>query len=235
DTRSSMVTAPILEIFASLQGEGIRLGEEQIFVRLAGCNMNCDYCDTPLGKFADHGQHQTAAQVFDRINEINKLRSYRTISITGGEPLLYPEFLLEFLPLCKQNGFITYCDTNGTLPDVLALIIPWIDMVSMDFKLESDCHVNVWDSHEEFLKAGADKIFVKLVVTSRTRDEEILTAVNLIRKINKRIPLVIQPVTPVEGIDPAPQSMVMHWFEMAHNLIPDTRLIPQKHPEWNVH
>ena len=39
--------ARIMEVFSSLQGEGVRLGERQIFVRFGGCNLQCDYCDEP--------------------------------------------------------------------------------------------------------------------------------------------------------------------------------------------
>ncbi|MEM4195978.1 MAG: 7-carboxy-7-deazaguanine synthase QueE, partial [Methanothermobacter sp.] len=39
--------APIMEVFSSIQGEGLLLGKRQIFIRFAGCNLNCSYCDTP--------------------------------------------------------------------------------------------------------------------------------------------------------------------------------------------
>ena len=47
--------APIIEIFSSFQGEGLLIGERQIFVRFAGCNLNCNYCDTNDSKSEKSG------------------------------------------------------------------------------------------------------------------------------------------------------------------------------------
>ena len=46
------MTAPIVELFSSLQGEGLLVGERQVFVRFAGCNLECAYCDTPAARSA---------------------------------------------------------------------------------------------------------------------------------------------------------------------------------------
>ena len=47
--------APIIEIFSSIQGEGLLIGERQIFVRFAGCNLDCTYCDTKNSQSANVG------------------------------------------------------------------------------------------------------------------------------------------------------------------------------------
>ena len=89
-----MMKAPIIEIFSSFQGEGLLVGQRQIFVRFAGCNLNCNYCDTNDSKSEQSGKLMTPEEV---INEINKILTpdCKTISFTGGEPSLYPEFISQ--------------------------------------------------------------------------------------------------------------------------------------------
>ena len=122
--------APIIEIFSSLQGEGLLIGKRQIFVRFAGCNLNCSYCDTKNSISEDSGKLMTPEEV---ISEINKILTpdCNTISFTGGEPALYPEFINEVSKLTDLNIML---ETNGTLPNNIDLIDK-LDIVSLDIKL----------------------------------------------------------------------------------------------------
>ena len=125
-----MMKAPIIEIFSSFQGEGLLIGERQIFVRFAGCNLNCNYCDTNDSKSEKSGRLMTPQSVTD---EINKLLTpdCRSISFTGGEPSLYPDFINE---VSKLTDLKIMLETNGTLPDNIDSIEK-LDMVSLDIKL----------------------------------------------------------------------------------------------------
>ena len=88
--------APIIEIFSSIQGEGLLIGERQIFVRFAGCNLDCSYCDTKNSQSANVGTMMSVNQVLD---EIKKLRTddLGSISYTGGEPMLHADFIAELI------------------------------------------------------------------------------------------------------------------------------------------
>lgn len=80
------------EIFYSLQGEGSRVGEPSVFVRLAGCNLRCRWCDTPKASWNPQGESLSLRALLSRLHEWPKA----PVVITGGEPLL-----AEFLPnLC---------------------------------------------------------------------------------------------------------------------------------------
>ena len=107
-------TLKTTEIFASVQGEGLRQGEPTIFVRLAGCNLRCGFCDT---KKAWEGGQETAIEAI--VEEVVRLRrEYPTawVSITGGEPLAQ-----DIHPLTLRlhvAGFRVQIETNGTFPPV---------------------------------------------------------------------------------------------------------------------
>ena len=123
--------APIIEIFSSFQGEGVLIGQRQIFVRFAGCNLNCAYCDTKNSISKKEGTLMTPEEVVSKIESI-LTPDCHTISFTGGEPSLYPEFINE---VSKLTGLDIMLETNGTLPANIGLIDN-LDIVSLDIKLK---------------------------------------------------------------------------------------------------
>jgi organic radical activating enzyme len=96
----------INEIFYSIQGEGKYVGIAAVFVRFAGCNANCKWCDS---KYARKTNFQlTPKQIFTRV----KKYPAKDIVITGGEPTrqnLHPLF-----KLLKKNNFRIHLETNGS-------------------------------------------------------------------------------------------------------------------------
>ena len=125
-----MIKAPIIEIFSSFQGEGLLIGERQIFVRFAGCNLNCSYCDTSDSKSEKSGTLMTPGEVAESIEKL-LTPDCGTISFTGGEPSLYPEFISE---VSKNFNLKILLETNGTLPENIDMIEK-LDIVSLDIKL----------------------------------------------------------------------------------------------------
>ena len=94
------------EIFYSLQGEGYYTGTPAVFLRFAGCNRNCSFCDTDH----NHGRAMTAAEIADTCAEYPT----RHLVATGGEPLLQLDS--DLLRLLKAKGFYVQIETNGSLP-----------------------------------------------------------------------------------------------------------------------
>jgi len=93
----------VVEIFYSLQGEGARQGEASIFVRLSGCNLKCDYCDTDY----DKGKEMSLEGI------LSAIRQYpcKWIVWTGGEPTL--QLTGEVLLFFKQQGYLQAIESNG--------------------------------------------------------------------------------------------------------------------------
>lgn len=230
-----MTQAFVSEIYASIQGEGPYTGERQIFVRLAGCPLRCDYCDTP-GSLTTKGHPQkTVAEVLKETIRLAKAEVIRTVSVTGGEPLAHLSFLKEFLPALKKQGLKVYLETAGVHPEALQEVIPFVDIVSMDIKLPSATGKVHWKNHEKFLEVAGDKVFVKIVIEKHSGDEEIDRALSILSNRSRRPVLVLQPVTP-EGpgiLPPSPERLSL-FFERARAQLPNVSIMPQQHKIWGV-
>lgn len=110
------------EIYASVQGEGPRVGEPTTFVRFGGCNLKCAAwpCDSPHAidarQYRKEWEKVNPTVVFNRIQEIVWKNDTRNICWTGGEPFLQPATELEdLLYLLEGTGLHTECFSNGTL------------------------------------------------------------------------------------------------------------------------
>jgi organic radical activating enzyme len=224
--------ARIIEVFPSIQGEGIYVGQAHLFVRFWNCNMGCHYCDTDyLGPSVEYTQEELSADVQFFLQREGP---FDAVSLTGGEPLLWWRFLRQWLPWAKGIGQRTYLETNGTLPMALQEVVPWIDTIAMDLKPPSaTADRAMWREHEEFLRIGTQAgrdLFVKIVVTRQTRDNELQQAFQLVAKIDARIPVVLQPVTPwgfvQESVD---EDQLARWCLRAEEILTDVRIIPQVH------
>src|SRR5665213_720244 len=175
------MNARILEIFRSIQGEGMYAGVPQVFVRFFECNMHCIWCDTPAS-IGDGKREYKEMGLKDVLGQVNALYdNAHSVPITGGEPLLQKEFLKMFCHALRQDGKKVYLDTNGTLPAVLAEIIKDIDIIAMDIKLPSSTkQKSFWKEHQEFLKiAQRREVFIKAVISLDTKSEDVLKAAKL--------------------------------------------------------
>jgi organic radical activating enzyme len=179
----------IAEVFDTVQGEGIYIGEKQIFVRFFGCNLECKYCDTKLDCFKEYDPEEL-------LEEINLYRNgQHSISFTGGEPLLQEDFLKEILRLTSGEGFKNYLETNGTLPQALENVIEYVHIVAMDLKLPSSTWLSsFWDEHRKFLKVASSKVvFLKATICESTDEDDLKYGLKLIKENDKSAILVLQP------------------------------------------
>jgi len=106
---------PIAEMFYSLKGEGLYTGMPMSFIRLAGCNLDCEFCDTDY--------NLTGELTIDEILTHIKKVETKHVVITGGEPLIHD--LDSLVNRLHHEGFIIHLETNGTLP-LQGLTFNWI-------------------------------------------------------------------------------------------------------------
>lgn len=221
------------------------MGCRQLFVRLAGCNLACTYCDTPEG-LARPQQYRVEVAAGERdfvlsLNpapaqevwlQLRRLLAFRhqALTFTGGEPLVQASFISEVLVGLGEDRPPVYLETNGILADELEAILPYVDIISMDFKLPSACGQELGEKHALFLRsAAARKVQVKMVVTREATLSELEQGARIIAGVDPRIPLVIQPVTPTGGAGAAEPCIVRRWQARAMEYLEDVRVIPQVH------
>jgi len=221
-----MKVAKISEIFMSLQGEGLYVGVPQIFVRFYGCNISCSFCDTK----------QSSYKTLTRDALLSKLLEYKdphhSVSLTGGEPLLQADFIQEFLR--EYDKFYKkrmYLETNGILYKELSKVIDYVDIIAMEFKLPSSTGLKgFWKEHENFLKIAKQKeIFVKAVITDSTTIEDITRMSDIIKHVSYEIPVVLQPVSPLNGIKEASIKDIMHFKNVVGGSTNRVDIIKQTH------
>ena len=241
-----VIEAPLIEVFSSMQGEGVLIGVRQVFVRFAECNLACAYCDTPFqpgptcriekmpgsGEFSNHKNPINLANITRLISEWQHdcKETYHSIVLTGGEPLLHAGMLKDWLPEIKAL-LPVFLETNGTLVTELEMILPLVDMISMDIKGSSTTGVTTpWAVHAQFMKLAKERLCqVKLVVDSTTSDEEVLQAAMLVCQQAPETPFILQPRTLTTGPALGGRAL-LRLQQIAAEKHHDVRIIPQIHP-----
>ncbi len=239
------IEGQLLEVFSSIQGEGLLIGCRQVFVRMAMCNRACRYCDTPFAPTAScRIEDAPGSGIFRDVANPVSLEVlaailagwvergpglHHSISITGGEPLLQSEVLVSWLPALRKILPI-HLETNGTLPEALVPLLPHLDWISMDIKLASQTGEETpWTSHERFLQSAAGvSCCVKVVVGEDTSVAEIERSARLVQRVAPAAPLILQPVT-VHGTLGITAATLLDLQAHAAKIHQQVRVIPQTH------
>jgi len=101
----------IAEIFQSIQGEGGLVGMPSVFIRTAGCNLRCEWCDTQYAWEEDAGEELSLAEIMESISGYDA--SYCVL--TGGEPMI-ADGIHELARELDRRGLHTTIETNATAP-----------------------------------------------------------------------------------------------------------------------
>ncbi len=256
-TKRGAVVAPVLEVFPSIQGEGLYAGEPQTFVRLRGCPLRCRYCDTPgswplAGKtarvvLADGSPRRepseaTPFQVLCWAAEAEGGEP-RTLSLTGGEPLLWPEFVLALAALRGERRL--HLETAGAHADALARVVDHVQHVSLDLKLASTLDPPVDLAHggpvprtaEDWrlvrrrtlgLVRGRDACG-KVVLVESTPLAELTALLDDVAVLAPELPVVLQPATAMGGERPPTGDELERAVGLALERELTVRVLPQVH------
>jgi len=233
--------APLFEIFSSIQGEATRIGERHIFVRLAGCDLECVFCDTPASKkIPEHARvflpgkvgevrNPLAREELDRhVTELDEACGpHHAISLTGGEPLLFVDYLLPLAGEWRRRGFKILLETGGHRPRDLERMLEHTDIVMADVKIRSSAgFATDLAVAKEFLRLAAQReCAVKVVVSANTTAEEVRAVAAI---LPPHPPLILQPVTGA-AFSPPTGDHLLALQRAAMAVHKDTRVIPQAH------
>lgn len=242
-----MTKASIREIFCSVQGEGLYVGVRQVFVRFAGCNLACNYCDTPETRRSSEGCRVEATpgrrdfmvlenpmdkRMVERI--IAGYGRVHSVSLTGGEPLLQADFIREL-----RVKHPLYLESNMTLPEEARKVRKKVSYVAGDFKLRDA----VGEGYEEIREATIEsfktlrnrrgrKCFCKVVLQRSTDGGEVLYNVEQIKDYIST--LVLQPVTPQGWRSEALRAEKVLELQKRLEEVIEVKVIPQTHRIWGT-
>lgn len=105
----------VCEIFKSIEGEGLRMGQAAAFVRLHGCNLRCSYCDSMYAVEGPDFKQMSVGEVLAAVEAYRNESGVKCVTLTGGEPLIH-EGVGELLTAFSDAGFEVNVETNGTVP-----------------------------------------------------------------------------------------------------------------------
>lgn len=100
----------IVEIFSSIDGEGIRTGQLCTFIRTFGCNCRCVYCDSAYTLTGDMYTEMSIPEILDKCGELKN----KCITLTGGEPLIHKD-VYTLIEVLLNEGYHVNVETNGTV------------------------------------------------------------------------------------------------------------------------
>ncbi|NJE60900.1 7-carboxy-7-deazaguanine synthase QueE [Thermococcus sp. 21S7] len=212
------------EVFNSWQGEGgsvegSAFGRRQIFVRFAGCDLRCVFCDSreyldaprvsrwcyEVEPFTGRFEYRpNPAELGDVVDAILRLDTgdIHSVSYTGGEPTLQARPLKALMERMKEIGFDNFLETHGGLPELIKEVAHLTDYASVDIKDETAKATEDWRAlvlreveSIRILKEAGARVYAKLVVTSETKIENVRWYAELLKGL---APLVIQPREPIE-------------------------------------
>lgn len=163
----------VVEIFGSIDGEGKRTGQLATFIRLAGCNLRCGYCDTKYSFDTETAKEMSIKEIIDECHKIG----YHNITLTGGEPLIQEDVNKLIVHLCT-SGYQVNIETNGSvdLTDLIYLRKGYdLDLFfTVDYKTKFSL-MNKRMNPNSFKLLEPDKDIVKCVVANEEDMDDALT------------------------------------------------------------
>jgi len=243
--------APLIEIFHSVQGEGRFVGVPMTFVRVATCPIRCKYCDTPNSYTASERFPVRSVRELQEPNPVSAERAaelVRTVftaagtagktprvSVTGGEPLVFPAFVRELGRAVRGKGARLHLETAALDPAALQQCVDQVDHLSADYKLP----VTLSDGKDhgaahlqccQIAIARGASVDVKVVLTAEVDDLALERAFTVLQPVRDKVLLVLQPVTPFGVVTKTvAKSDLERFTALAVRSGFDVRVLPQVH------
>jgi 7-carboxy-7-deazaguanine synthase len=191
----------VVEHFASINGEGTRAGQLAYFIRFAGCNLGCTFCDTAWANEPDAPYTSMSAS---DIYEAVRLSGIKNVTLTGGEPLLQKNIAELIDVLLADASLSVEIETNGSVD--LAPFIPKASgrrpIFTMDYKLPSSgMEIMMLISNFELLTSNDAVKFVAGTHDDLVRARNVINAYDLASRCHVYISPVFGAIEPVEIVE----------------------------------
>ena len=227
----------LFEIFTSVEGEGILYGTKTLFVRLAGCPFTCFYCDTKESLPLDSGREYDIQEACQLIDSNLKKQTYK-VNFTGGDPLIQHEAVAKLAKHVQDKKISTYLESSCFDSDRFNHVLPFIDIVKIEFKtkdsefVDSKNYERLIENAMNCLKSSVSAkktTYIKVVVSSKTESKEFIDLVtrifNSISK-NQIHGFIIQPTY---GIAEPSLDLLLNLYDIVYPQYPEVKVVPQLH------
>lgn len=225
------------EIFTSIEGEGILFGTKTMFVRLAGCPLNCHWCDTPYALPMDSGSDYSIDEVKELISNSLHPNTYK-VNFTGGEPLVQHEAVIELAKFVRQKGIKTYLESACYDAARFAKVLSHIDLVKVEFKLKDSKVVDekhygsLLESELDCLKlaiGNGKTTYIKVVVTNLSSLKEFKELVHEVFRAAKPAEIAGFIIQPSYKIDEPTLDVLFGFYDAVYPVYDQVRVVPQLH------
>lgn len=174
----------VVEQFISINGEGRRAGQLALFIRFAGCNLNCEYCDT---KWANEAEVPYKEYTIEEIWNIIEQSGVKNVTLTGGEPLIQAGMKVLLQRLRQESELRVEIETNGSVDicDFFPDEIHGFDNISFTVDYKTSVSGMEHEMHMENYVNLRPQDTVKFVVGSvedLQKAEEIIKSCHLVDK-----------------------------------------------------
>jgi 7-carboxy-7-deazaguanine synthase len=227
----------VSEIFTSIEGEGIFLGTKTMFVRLAGCPLNCHWCDTLYALPLDSGSDYSIDEAKGLISESLHNNTYK-VNFTGGEPLVQHDAVIELAKFVRQKGIKTYLESACYDSARFAKVLPYIDIIKVEFKLR-DSKVVDEKHYESLLRneleclklaiSAGKTTYIKIVVTNSSSLKEFKELVQEVFSAIKPVEIAGFIIQPSYKIDEPTLEVLFGFYDTVYPLYDQVRVVPQLH------
>ena len=187
-------SARIVELFSSISGEGGTSGIPATFVRVAGCNLRCDFCDTKYSFDVKDANIMSFSEILKKVKSFDN----KVVICTGGEPLFEIDDNRKLPLFLAQNGFDVYIETNGATklyskdeiekrPNNLKYVI---DIKCPSSKMEK---YDILDKNVQYIEDGDE---IKGVISDKEDFEFFISKIRNVFDLikNKKVNIILSPV-----------------------------------------
>ena len=227
----------LFEIFTSVEGEGILYGTKTLFVRLAGCPFTCFYCDTKESLPLDSGTEYTTDEAIQLIDSNLKNQTYK-VNFTGGDPLIQHKAVALLAKHIQDKKIPTYLESSCFDIDRFNYILPFIDIVKIEFKtkdsnfVDSEHYEKLIDHTMKCLKSSVitkKTTYIKVVVSSKTQLNEFQELINQIFDIISKDDIDGFVIQPTYGISEPTLTLLLDLYDIVYPHYIDVKVVPQLH------